>query len=81
MFDLFYEEGDPASAKVRAFIEDHQMGDFVRLRDVALDEVRLEWERRGGRGAPALWDGQRWYEGAESALARMRAFLDVGRAD
>ena len=64
-----------------AFIEDNAMEEFVRLRDVAIEEVRAELGSRLGAVVPALWDGQHLHEGAEAAIARLVAFMNVGRAD
>jgi hypothetical protein len=65
---------------VLAFIEDHAIQEFVRLRDVAREQARGDLERLGGTAIPALWDGERLHEGAEAAIARLLAFLNVGRA-
>jgi hypothetical protein len=66
---------------VLAFIEDNGIEEFVRLRDVALEDARADLQRRRGAGVPALWDGHQLYEGAEAVLARLIAFLNIGRAD
>jgi hypothetical protein len=81
VLELFYEEGGSGSARVLAFIEENGIAEFVRARDVAIEDARGDWERLRGSAVPALWDGERLYEGAEAVLARMMAFLDVGRAD
>ncbi|HYX91679.1 MAG TPA: hypothetical protein VE782_08955 [Myxococcaceae bacterium] len=74
------EESERGSAKVLAFIADHAIQEFVRLRDVARDQARGDLERLGGTAIPALWDGERLYEGAEAAIARLMAFLNIGRS-
>ena len=81
MLELFYRERERGSARVLAFIEEHAIADRVLTRDVAQADAREGWYRLSGSTTPALWDGERWYEGAEAVLARLVAFLNVGRAD
>jgi hypothetical protein len=57
------------------------MEEFVRLRDVALEDARADLRRRGATAVPALWDGERLHQGAEAVIARLEAFSNVGRAD
>jgi hypothetical protein len=66
---------------VLAFLQDQAMEEFIRLRDVALEEARVDLQRRRGIAVPALWDGERLHQGAEAVIARLEAFLNVGRAD
>jgi hypothetical protein len=81
LLELYYQASERGSRKVLAFIEDHAMEEFVRLRDVEREEVRGEFQRRGGDVVPALWDSQRLHLGAEAVIARLIAFLNIGRSD
>lgn len=79
MFELFHSIADAGSAKVRLYVVDHDLGAFVRFRNVTYEEVHRDLLARGGREAPALWDGHRLIEGAEAIIARLAAHADVGR--
>lgn len=79
-FELFHRIADPASARVRRFVVEHELQPFVRFRNVTYPEVERDLRAHGGADAPALWDGERLIEGAEAIIARLQAFSDVGRA-
>ncbi len=77
-FQLFHEIADPGSARVRRFVVEHGLVEEVQFRNVAYDEPKERLAELGGK-APALWDGQRLFVGADAAIARLKAHLDVGR--
>ncbi|MFZ5439555.1 MAG: hypothetical protein ACOZQL_06085 [Myxococcota bacterium] len=79
MFELFHAIADVASAKVRKYVVDHELGEVVRFRNVTYEEVQKDLTARGGHGTPALWDGERLITGAEAIIARLQAHSDVGR--
>jgi hypothetical protein len=79
-FELFHRIGDPGSARVRRFVSEHSLEGDVRFRNLVFPEVERDFTDRGGKLAPALWDGERLIEGAEAAIARLKAYLDVGRS-
>lgn len=78
-FELFHAIADPASAKVRAWVVDHDLTEHVRFRNVSYPEVQVDLTARGGVGTPALWDGSTLLSGAEAIIARLVAHADVGR--
>jgi hypothetical protein len=71
-FELFHRLADPASARVRRFVSESGLEEEVRFRNLTYPEVQRDFEARGGRSAPALWDGQVLIEGAEAAIARLQ---------
>ncbi len=77
MFELFHAISDPGSAKVRRYVVDHEVE--VRFRNVTYEEVQRDLLARGGKDAPALWDGERLIIGADAIIARLAAHSDVGR--
>jgi len=77
---LFHELAHPPSAKVRRYIVDQALEDQVQFRNVSFEEARAELQRLGGESVPALWDGQRLYQGAELILIRLSQLVDVGRS-
>lgn len=80
-FELFHRIADAGSAKVRRFVSDRELVEVVRFRNVDFDEHLEKLKGRGGEGTvPALWDGTVLHVGADAAIARLAAHLDVGRA-
>lgn len=77
-FQLFHQIADEGSARVRRFVVEHDLLEAVQFRNVFYDEPAKRLAELGGR-APALWDGERLFVGADAAIARLRAHLDVGR--
>ena len=66
--ELFYEIADPdcaAARKAAAARED------VKFRNMFYPEVVADFEQRGGRVLPALWDGERLHQGLTDVLARL----------
>ena len=78
--ELFHRIADAGSAKVRRFVVDHELEKWVRFRNVGFPEVEQDFRAHGGREVPALWDGEKLFEGDEAAIARLKAELDLGRA-
>jgi hypothetical protein len=80
MLELFVRAGDSVCERVLERVDDG-LRELVRVRDVSQQDARDALHARGGAGVPALWDGARLFSGTEAVLARLRAFLDVGRTD
>lgn len=79
MFELFHEISNPASAKVRAYIVEHDLLGAVRFRNLFYEEVQADFRARGGVMAPALWNGETLIEGVDKIFACLSAHQDVGR--
>ena len=79
MFELFHAISDPSSARVRKYVVDHELTEIIRFRNVTYEEVQKDLTARGGTTAPALWDGEKLFTGAEAIIARLIAYADVGR--
>jgi hypothetical protein len=79
-FELFHSIADAGSAKVRRWVVDHDFAEHVRFRNVTYPEVQADLTARGGREAPALWDGRVLLSGADAIIARLVAHADVGRS-
>ncbi len=79
-FDLFHSIADPGSARVRRTIVEWGLEPHVRFRNITYPEVQTDLMAHGGISAPALWDGEKLFTGADAVLARLAAFRDVGRA-
>lgn len=80
MFELFHAIADPGSARVRQYVVDHELTEAVRFRNVTYEEVQRDLTAHGGTTAPALWDGEKLFTGADAIIARLVAHSDVGRA-
>ncbi len=80
MFELFHAIADPGSARVRKYVVDHELTEDVRFRNVTYEEVQRGLTAHGGTTAPALWDGEKLFTGADAIIARLVAHSDVGRA-
>lgn len=78
--ELFHAITDPGSAKVRKYVVDHELAEYVRFRNVTYPEVVADLTARGGGATPALWDGKTLITGADAVIARLAAHSDVGRA-
>jgi hypothetical protein len=79
-FELFHAIAEPASARVRIYVTERGLLPVLRLRNVTYPEVMADLTARGGKNTPALWDGQRLFEGAEAIIARLEAYRDIGRS-
>jgi hypothetical protein len=71
--ELFYTIADAGSATARRYVVEHGLEGRVRFRNVYYDEVRLDFEARGGEALPAYWDGQRLVDGEAAVLAALEA--------
>jgi len=78
--ELFHRLEEPRSARVRRWVVDHGLLDEVRFRNVIYPEAAADFAARGGSDTPALWDGERFFVGAELIIARLQAVLDLGRS-
>ena len=71
-YELFHEISDSGSAAARRVIVERGL-EQVRLRNINYPEVVADLGARGGRGAPALWDGEVLVEGEAAVLAALAA--------
>lgn len=78
--ELFHRIADPPSAKVRRYIRDQALEEKVRMRNIEYPEALADFQARGATSVPALWDGERLYQGAEGVIARLSALVDIGRS-
>ncbi len=69
MFELFHAISDEGSARVRRYVVEHEIE--VRFRNVTYDEVMTDLVERGGKNAPALWDGKQLITGADAIIERL----------
>ena len=79
-WELFHEIAHPASARARSYVVDNFLEDRVGFRNVFYEDARRDWLDRGGVTLPALWDGERLYQGAEAVIARLQTLTNIGRA-
>ena len=73
-YRIFFSHGGEDTYIVEHFLEDR-----VRFRNLTYPEVEADFHARGGRTAPALWDGTTLYQGAEAVVARLQAVVNLGR--
>jgi hypothetical protein len=80
--ELFHAIADPGSARVRRWIDEHELLGVMRYRNVFYPEVLADLIKHGGseQALPALWDGEKLHVGADAAIARIQAHGDVGRS-
>jgi hypothetical protein len=71
-YELFHVIADPQSARVRKFVVENQLKDNVSFRNLVYPEVEADFVARGGKAAPALWDGTTLIEGADAILACLK---------
>lgn len=69
--ELFHRIAEADSARVRKLVLDEALGVQVRFRNVVYPEAAEALASHGGGPTPALWDGQRLYQGAEAVSARL----------
>lgn len=79
--ELFHAISDPGSARVRRWVDEHDLLGVMRFRNVVYSEVLADLVAHGGTGqsTPALWDGEKLFVGADAVIARIQAHTDVGR--
>lgn len=79
--ELFHAIADSGSARVRKWIDEHDLLSVMRYRNVVYPEVLADLVARGGseQSVPALWDGEKLFVGADAVIARLQAHGDVGR--
>ena len=79
-FELFHVVADAGSARVRRFVTERELTGVVRFRNLTYDEPLAALKQHDPSAtAPALWDGEKLFVGADAAIARLSAHLDVGR--
>ena len=70
--ELFHAIADPRSARLRRLVVTLGLERRLRFRNVVYPEVVADLEARGGREAPALWDGEALLTVEEAIEARLR---------
>ena len=76
--ELFHQIVDEGSARVRRFVVEHELTEAVKFRNVSYEAPAKRLAELGGH-TPALWDSEKLFVGADAVIARLRAYLDVGR--
>lgn len=71
--ELFHAVADSGSAAARKRVVELGLEGRIRFRNVVYDEVRADFDKRGGRHLPALWDGVTLHQGAEAVVALLEA--------
>lgn len=71
--ELFHSTVDSGSAAARKRVVDRGLESRIRFRNVYYAEVTSDLQARGGKAAPAIWDGTRLIEGEAAVLQ----FLDA----
>jgi hypothetical protein len=71
VIELFHATNDADSATARKLVVDRELLERVRFRNIFYPEVQADFAARGGTKMPAVWDGERLYEG----IAAVRDFL------
>lgn len=78
-YELFHRISEPASARVRRYVTDYGLEDWIRFRNAAYPEIESELLARGGSATPAIWDGERLIFGAEAVIALLSRHVNIGR--
>jgi hypothetical protein len=78
-WELFHQVAHPPSAKVRRYIVDQSLESRIRFRNIVYPEVQSDFDARGGKTLPALWDGTTLFQGAEVVISRLSNLVDLGR--
>ena len=76
--ELFHQIVDEGRARVRRFVVEHELTEDVTFRNITYEAPAKRLAELGGH-APALWDGEKLFVGADAVIARLRAHHDVGR--
>ena len=69
--ELFYIIADAACGQARRAVLERGLKERVAFRNLFYEEVRRDFEARGGREVPALWDGDRLHQGIDAVLAAL----------
>ena len=69
--ELFHAIGDAGSAQARKAVGALGLEGRLRFRNIVYPDVRADFEARGGRELPALWDGVKLVQGAAAVLAAL----------
>lgn len=72
---LFHEIVGEDHARVRREIVRRGLKTRIDFRNVVFESHRARLADLGGSRTPALWDGERLYEGAEAVLRALRAMM------
>ncbi|MBI3182766.1 MAG: hypothetical protein HYZ28_11565 [Myxococcales bacterium] len=72
-FELFHLIADSGSARVRRRVVELGLESRLRFRNVGFEEAQQALEDRGGKGVPALWDGERLLEGPDAVIERLES--------
>ena len=80
-FELFHVIAERGSATARCYVVDHALEPCVQFRNLTYPEVQAAFRARGGHTSPALWDGSRLFQGAESVVSRLQAHVNLGRSE
>ncbi len=73
MIELFHATNDADSAAARKAIVDRGLLAKFRFRNIFYDEVKADFEARGGTQLPAAWDGARLHQGLDAVLLALSA--------
>ena len=71
--ELFHVIAEAASGHARQRVVDLGLDELVRFRNLVYPEVKADFDARGGRATPALWDGERLLEGEAAVVAALEA--------
>ena len=71
MTELFYIIADADCAAARKAAMADGVRDKVSFRNLDYPEVTADFEARGGKKLPALWDGERLHQGLGLVLAEL----------
>ena len=78
MLELFHRIAEKDSAQVRKLVLDGGLDAQVQFRNVAFPEAAAAFQGHGGTQTPALWDGERLYQGPRDVTARLRRLREGG---
>jgi hypothetical protein len=71
--ELFYAIADADCATARRVVIERGLKDSVDFRNLYYPEVQADFDARGGRAIPALWDGQVLHQGLAAVLRALPA--------
>ncbi len=69
--ELFHRLAELESARVRQLVMEEGLKAQVNFRNVIFPEAARALAHHGGQQTPALWDGERLYQGSEAVTARL----------